>query len=89
MSERGKGSGERLVKGSRKGKQRGAPLAESDVNMKQVVAVMIPAASTLEAPIVPDAQIFRKAALESPARPALLSIYEGLTKKGDADPANV
>jgi len=42
----------------------------------------------LEAPIVPDAQIFRKAALESPARPALLSIYEGLTKKGDADPAN-
>jgi len=54
MSERGKGSGERLVKGSRKGYQRGAPLAESDVNMKQVVAVMIPAASTLEAPIEPE-----------------------------------
>ena len=71
-----------------KEQQRGAPLAESDVEMMQAVAVKVPAASTLEAPIVPDAQIFKKAVLEAPARPALLSIYEGLTKKGDAEPAN-
>lgn len=39
-------------------------------------------------PVVPDAFIISKAGLESPDRTSLLTVYEGLAKNGDADPAN-